>query len=255
MIITIDGPSGSGKSTIAAKLARRLRFLHVNQGAFFRSVALCSLLEDIPADDEQALVSRASRLSFSVDTEGDLRVDGRQYGERERSSEVAERASKLAVHRELRTLLLDAQRELIDQQLEGSAASGDSAGCRGVVVEGRDAGSVAFPDAELKLFLEASAEVRAERRFAELNSVAQKQGDGSGSSDKKPDDKWPSDIAARKKQVLQEIIARDERDTTRSVSPLICPQDAVRINTSELSLEEVLAECSKLVSERFASRA
>jgi cytidylate kinase len=210
LLVAIDGPAGAGKSTVARAVARELGFTYLDSGAMYRCVALLSLAEP---DADPAELARASRIEFMTDADRDggeqavhTLLDGRDVSIEIRTAAVAQAASLVASDPEVRTALVAKQRALI--------ATGDW------VAEGRDIGTVVAPGAELKVFLTASAQVRARRRAAE-------QG-------------------AEEAQVLAEQSLRDARDETREHSPLQAAAGAVTLDTSELSVEQVVARIAEL---------
>ena len=184
MIVAIDGPAGAGKSTIAREVARRLGFQLIDTGAIYRAVAHRALQQDLDLEDAAALAQIAAALdmSFTFDDDGEHHVwcDGERLDEAIRTEAVSQAASRVSAHPEVRQVLLDLQREL------GRA--------RDSVLEGRDIGTVVFPDAEAKIFLTASAHERARRRTEQLQERGEEADYG---------------------EVLAEIEARDERDRTR----------------------------------------
>jgi cytidylate kinase len=200
MVVTIDGPAGAGKSTVARALAERLGFTYLDSGAMYRGVALASRERRL----EPAQVARAVRIEL-----GDrIRLDGRDVTEAIRTPEVSEAASRVAADPEVRRALVEKQRELL--------ARGDW------VAEGRDIGTVVAPEAEVKVFLDASPEERARRRADELGA----------------------DPGA----VLADLAARDERDRTRADSPLRPAADAVTVDTTGLGVEAVVERVAGLVA-------
>jgi len=202
MIITIDGPAGSGKSTMARRLARRLGFRFLNTGAMYRALTLYLLRSGAVSQRDQ-IVSLLSgvRLEFQGDR---IVLNGEDVSEAIRSQEVEKHVSAVSAIREVRMRLVELQREI--------ASGGD------YVLEGRDTGTVVFPDAFCKFYLDASLEERARRRQKELAEKGEYY-----------------DIA----YLQQEIQRRDELDKTREVAPLMKPEDAIVIDTSSLSPEEV----------------
>jgi len=215
-VIAIDGPAGAGKSTIAALVARRFGYLNIETGAMYRALALKALKTGTPLDDESHLeaLAKQSRIELIPDAEGSrVLLDGRDVSARIREADVTAAASRVSVHPAVRAWMVERQREI--------GAEG------GVVMEGRDVGTVVFPDAEVKLFLDAALEVRAERRVVQQNATA-----AAGA------------IAAEMKE-------RDRRDTTRTVSPLIPAADAVRIDTSSMSIDDVVATIEEIVRNRI----
>jgi cytidylate kinase len=207
LIIAIDGPVGSGKSTLARRVAELMSYVYIDTGAMYRAVALKALRNHVPVEGSQALekLARDTRIDLRVQ-DGAQRVllDGEDVTAEIRTPDVSQASSKIAVVPGVRHVLVAEQRR---------------AGERGgVVMEGRDIGSVVFPDAGLKIFLTASPEVRAERRWHEH----QVKGD-------------PIDLA----RTLEEIHERDRRDQERSTSPLVRPPDAVVVDSTAMEPEEV----------------
>jgi cytidylate kinase len=207
LIIAIDGPVGSGKSTLARRVAEMLGYVYVDTGAMYRALALKALRHKISLDAADALVALAhdTRVDLRAE-EGGQRVflDGEDVTMEIRTPEVSQAASKIAVNPGVRQVLVAEQRRAGQQG--------------GVVMEGRDIGSVVFPDAGLKIFLTASPEVRAERRWREH----EQKGD-----------------AIDLKTTLQEIRERDRRDLERSTSPLVRAADAVAVDSTAMEPEEV----------------
>jgi len=218
LIIAIDGPVGSGKSTLARRVAALLGYTYIDTGAMYRSVALKALRRQISLDDTAQLASLARETRIDLRAEdGTQRVflDGEDVTVAIRTPDVAQAASKIAVVPELRKVLVAEQRR---------------AGERGgVVMEGRDIGSVVFPDAQLKIFLTASPEIRAERRWREH----QQKGDA-------------IDIA----RTLEEVRERDRRDRERSASPLVQAHEAILVDSTAMEPEEVARLVLLLAKER-----
>jgi cytidylate kinase len=219
LIITIDGPAGSGKSTVARKIAKKLGIIHLNSGALFRAIGLKAKRTGVELDDEGAVARLAAATEFEfvlspIDEKVGSRdtcllVDGKDIDEQLGSAEASMLASRIAVQSKLRDVLLRVQREL---SLKHS-----------LVVEGRDAGTVVFPNAEFKFYLDADIRVRAERRFAEQQDAL--------------------DVDA----VQAELEARDHRDATREIAPQVAADDATVIDTSELGIDEVVEElCGRI---------
>jgi cytidylate kinase len=232
-VVTIDGPAGAGKSTASRALARRLGFTYLDTGAIYRTVALAAggtpgLIErvdaaagpeDIALRDQEALAGHAQRLQIAFAAGGSrVLLGGSDVSDAIRAPEVSQRASKISAVPAVRAALLDLQRRL--------AAGG------GVVAEGRDVGSVVFPDAEVKFFLTADVGERARRRAAELRARG---------------------IDAEEERIRAEIEARDARDSSRSAAPLVCPADALVIDSSTLAAEDVVARMAAAVSDRERS--
>lgn len=209
MIVAIDGPAGAGKSTIAKTVARELGFQLVDTGAIYRTVALRSLERGVSIDDGQACAEVALSLSLAFEQRDDtntLICDGAPVGDEIRTPEVSQAASKVSAHPEVRAALLELQRQI------GRA--------RPSVLEGRDIGTVVFPDAEVKIFLTASAAERARRRVGQLAEKG---------------------IAADEAAILAEIEERDARDSQRAHAPLKQADDAVPVDTTSLTIEQVIA--------------
>jgi cytidylate kinase len=222
IVICIDGPAGCGKSTVASKIANKLGFIHLNSGALFRAVALEISKQNIDLDNVDAIVELASRLKFFFKREaGQTRffVDGQDLSERISSPEVGLTASKIAVIPKLRQVLLNVQRDVAKEQ--------------SVVVEGRDAGTEVFPGAAFKFFLDASLDVRTERRFRQISS-------GVDSSNlKTPPVSWDD--------LKRDLAERDLRDETREAAPVRAADNAIKIDTSNLSEQEVVEELLKVI--------
>lgn len=211
-VITIDGPSGSGKGTLSRLLAKKLGWHWLDSGAIYRLLALSALKNGINLDDSEALakLARALDIAFVDDSEGnpDVLLSGESVKRELRTETCGAAASTVAAQPPVRDALLQRQRDFRQPP--------------GLVADGRDMGTVVFPDAELKIFLTASIEERAKRRHKQLKE----QG-----------------LEISIDDLFQEISARDERDTNRSVSPLRPAEDAHVVDCSHLSIEEML-ECA-----------
>lgn len=221
MIVAIDGPSGAGKSTVAKAVAKELGFSCLDTGAMYRAVAWRALEDGIALDDSEGCsrVAQAKEISFGH-VEGDpvprrVFIDGVEVTDEIRTARIDRSVSSVAAHPGVREALVDQQRRI------GSA--GD------YVIEGRDIGSVVFPNAEVKVFLTASDEERARRR------VEQNLQRGLGSTDYE--------------EVLGDIVRRDERDSSRETSPLIAAEDAVVVDSTGRGVDEVIAAIVSLARE------
>lgn len=208
MIIAIDGPSGSGKSTLGRMLARELNLLYIDTGSMYRTVALAVMEADLDPADTEAVAALASRID--IDLEGDpdslkVLLDSRDVTERIRTESVTAMSSVVSTIPGVRRAMVERQRQM---------------GQRGAVLNGRDIGTVVFPNADLKFFLTASPEERAERRFNEDRVT---------------------NAGVSFEQTLTEMIERDRRDSTRADSPLKIADDAIVIDSSALSIEQVFA--------------
>jgi cytidylate kinase len=209
VIITIDGPAGSGKSTVARKLAARLGIAYLDTGAMYRAVTLAALHDGADLRDERALTQTAATADFDLDcgpTHARVLLRGRDVTEEIRSPHVSDHTPFVAASQGVRRLLIERQRELARRL--GS-----------LVTEGRDQGSVAFPDADLKFFLDADVQRRAERRYHEL------QAEG-------------FDVTLE--EVLENLRLRDDTDASRRVAPLVIPTGALRIDTTHLTIQQVI---------------
>jgi cytidylate kinase len=223
-IVAIDGPAGAGKSTVSKILARRLGFSLVDTGAIYRCVALSARREGIALDDDAALEALLGRIHVSFRVMGEdnhVFLGGEDVSAEIRLPEVSMGASAVSGRPVVRAGLLEVQRRLA---LEAET---------GAILEGRDIGTVVFPDADAKFFLEASPEVRARRRYEEL-------------------------FQKGTERALEEVLAdqnkRDRDDSQRAVAPLKAAEDAVRLDSSRIPLSEVVHQLEKVVRERMASR-
>ncbi|WP_166110913.1 (d)CMP kinase [Pseudoalteromonas sp. Z9A5] len=208
-VITVDGPSGSGKGTVCRLLAEKLGWDVLDSGAIYRVLSLAALHHQIALDNEEALVPLAANLDvqFLVDSQtnaGKVILEGEDVSTTIRNEEVGAAASKVAALPRVREALLRRQRAFRTEN--------------GLVADGRDMGTVVFKDAPLKIYLTASAEERARRRFVELNARG---------------------LDVTLSGLLQDIQARDERDMNRVVAPLVPAEDAIELDTSELNAEQV----------------
>jgi CMP/dCMP kinase len=221
LIIAIDGPVGSGKSSVARRVAELLGYTYLDSGAMYRGVVWKAVRDGVPLDSPSRLEALAQSTHIDFVRRGDglrVLVDGADATEGIRSADVAQGASRVAVVAGVRTVLVGEQRR--------AGAAG------GVVMEGRDIGTVVFPHAELKIFLEASMEVRAQRRYQEHLA----KGD-------------VCDLG----QVLEEVRQRDNRDRERAVSPLVRASDAVLVDNTAMDIAETARLIVLLARERGAS--
>ena len=218
LTIAIDGPSGAGKSTVAKFLAKRLGYLYIDTGAMYRAVALKAKEKFIHPEDESALTLLASSLLIAFVTEGEethILCGGEDVTEAIRLPEISRLASAISKKKYVREALVQKQREM---GREG-----------GVLLEGRDIGTVVFPNADVKFYLDAEAEERGRRRFNELV----KKG-----------------VEVNFEETLEEVVQRDHNDMYRVYSPLKKAEDAVLIDSTHLSIEEVVEEMARVVEKR-----
>lgn len=203
-VITIDGPSASGKGTVAQLVADALGFQYLDSGALYRVVAFAAQQQNIAWNDAEAVAACARTLDIQFKN-GQVYLNGSDISDAIRSEEMGKGASQVAVHAPLRTALVNLQHSFCQPP--------------GLVADGRDMGTVIFPDALLKVFLTASTEVRAQRRYLQLQSKNQ-----------------PADYES----ILQDLLERDARDKGRTSAPLVMAQDAILLETDNLSISEAV---------------
>jgi len=217
LIIAIDGPAGAGKSTIASRLARKLGYVNLESGAMYRALALRAIEKDVSLDDQAALVKLAEDLRIKLEpTVGGNRtlLNGQDVSARIRERDVTEAASRVSVHPEVRAWMVAHQRAM--------GAGG------GIVMEGRDIGTKVFPGADLKIFLDADPVVREQRRMQQQ--------------------KIRGEVATN---VAAELRERDHRDRTRAISPLVPAEDAVIIDSTLMTEDEVVQKIEELVAKKL----
>ena len=220
LIIAIDGPSGSGKSTLGRMLARELGLLYIDTGSMYRAVALAVIESTVNESDDLAVGSLAERIDIDLGGDPDsLRVslNGKDVTDRVRAEDVTQVSSIVSTIPAVRRAMVRRQREL---------------GKRGAVMNGRDIGTVVFPDADVKFYLDADIRERAERRLAEEREV---------------------NPAATYEQTLADITERDRRDTTREDSPLVAAEDAIIVDSTGMAIDDVFAKMMMIVRERTAA--
>ena len=219
--IAIDGPAGAGKSTIARRLAADLGYRYVDTGAIYRTVAYFMDLWGVSPKDVDGVTRYIDELTVGIRYDEDgvqhMLMNGMDVTEDIRTPDISKKASQISAHAVVRDMLLDMQRDM--------AAAYD------VVMDGRDIGTVVLPKATVKIFLTASAEVRAQRRCDELAAKGQKQSYA---------------------QVLSDIRQRDYQDTHREIAPLKMSRDSIKVDTSEMNIDEVVARIKGIVQEKLS---
>jgi CMP/dCMP kinase len=220
LVIAIDGPAGSGKSTIAARLAKKLGYVNLESGAMYRALALKALEQKVDLDDADALrrIAEATDVRLEPQPDGNrVLLDARDVSQRIRESDVTRAASRVSVHPAVRQVMVARQRAM---------------GARGgVVMEGRDIGTAVFPNADVKVFLDADARIRAERRVVQNGTHTPEEA----------------------RRIVEDLIARDQRDRTRPVSPLVPAPDAVILDSTNLSIDDVVSRVEQLVRQHLSS--
>ena len=217
--IAIDGPAGAGKSTIAKQVAAKKGYIYVDTGAMYRAMALYLYRNGIDADDSAAISSRCNEPDITIEYRDGVQVvllDGENVNSLLRTPQVSDMASRSSVNPDVRAKLLSLQQELARKE--------------NVVMDGRDIGTVVLPNAQVKIFLTASVAVRAKRRYLELLEKGEK---------------------AELSEITAQIIERDERDMNRPVAPLKQAEDAVLVDTSDLTIDEVVAKILSIIEEKI----
>ena len=219
--IAIDGPAGAGKSTIAKRLAKELGYQYVDTGAIYRTVAYFLDLWGVSPKDIDGVTRYIDELTIGIEYDEDgvqhMIMNGMDVTDDIRTQDISQKASLVSAHAIVRDMLLDMQRDVAKQY--------------NVIMDGRDIGTVVLPKANVKIFLTASAEVRAKRRTEELTAKGQK---------------------ANYNQILKEIQQRDYQDTHREVAPLKLARDSIKVDTSEMDIEQVIAEIKTIVGKKIS---
>jgi len=221
--IAVDGPSGAGKSTIAKAVAKELGIVYLDTGAIYRTVAFHMILMGISPKDRDGVNRLIDDVNISIEFPGDGRqhmiLNGHDVTDEIRTSEISQGASQVSAHPVVRDVLLDLQRSMAEKN--------------SIIMDGRDIGTVVLPNADVKIFLTASARVRAKRRLLELEEKGEK---------------------ITFQQVLADIEERDERDSNRPIAPLRCAPDAIRVDTSELNLQQSIDRILQIIREKLGDR-
>ena len=217
--IAIDGPAGAGKSTIAKAVAAKKGYIYVDTGAMYRAMALFILRNGIDPEDAAAISAKCTEADITIEYRDGAQVvllGGENVNDYLRTPQVSDMASRTSVNGDVRLKLVELQQQLARRQ--------------NVVMDGRDIGTVVLPDAQVKIFLTASVEVRAGRRYKEMNEKGEE-----------------ADLEAIKAQIKE----RDERDMNREISPLKQAEDAVLVDTSDMSIDEVVERILGIVEEKI----
>ena len=215
-IVAIDGPAGSGKGTITKLVGEKLGLVNIDTGATFRCVALNMLQENIKLEDENKIENMLNNIKIEMTKNGNVFLNGEEVTKKIRENEVNNFVSPVSTIKVVRAKLLEIQRKIA----EG----------KDVIMEGRDIGTVVFPNANVKIYLDASAEERAKRRV--------KQNEEKG-------------IKTSYEEVLQNIIDRDKRDSSREIAPLKQAEDAIYVDTTNLTIEEVVEKITEIIKKSY----
>lgn len=216
--IAIDGPAGAGKSTIAKQIAKKMGLIYVDTGAMYRAMAVYLLREKIAADDSEGISKKCQSADITIRYENGEQVvylNGENVNPYLRTEEVGQMASASSVNGDVRKKLVELQQKLASEAE--------------VIMDGRDIGTCVLPNANVKIYLTASVDVRAKRRYDELSAKGEQ---------------WDLE------EIKREIAERDHRDMTRDISPLRQAEDAILVDTSEMGIEEVIATIMKIVEEK-----
>ena len=219
MIVAVDGPAGSGKGTVTKRIEKELGFLNLDTGATYRCVALEVLKKNIDLKDEKEIIRITNQIDIKIDNTGDkdiILLNGEDVSKEIRTKEVTAIVSQISSIIPVREKMVEVQRKL---------AIG-----KDVIVEGRDIGTVVFPNADLKIYLDATPEERAKRRVNQNNQ---------------------NNIESNYEQILKDIIERDKRDSTREISPLKKADDAIVVDSTNLTIEEVVNKIVELAKTRM----
>lgn len=217
-VIAIDGPAGAGKSTVAKIVAKKLNFLYVDTGAMYRALTLKAMKEGIPFSDDEKLIQMAkdTKITLSYDNNFKIFLDGQDVTNEIRNEQVSKNTSYIASILKIREILWDMQRKLREKN--------------NLVMEGRDIGSKVFPDAQLKIYLDASVEERAKRRYLQLKEMG---------------------IEENLEKIKEEIKQRDEKDKNRKIAPLVIGDDYFYIDTTNLTIDQVVEKIISLYKEKL----
>lgn len=214
--IAIDGPSASGKGTISQNLAKKLDYIYIDTGSMYRCMALKVINLGIDPSDETKVNKIAEEISIQLFSDGSITLDGVNVSARIRENDIPLVTSKISAYPAVRKVMVKFQRSFIQN--------------KGCIMDGRDIGSVVMPDAELKIYLSASADVRAERRYLELVR------------------NYPN---IKYEDIYNDLVTRDYQDTHRIESPLVKTKDAIEVDTSEMSIDQVVEKVYYLALERM----